>query len=267
MKRKIVSLILLLMLITGCSVEYNLTIDAEGNFSENFIVEKYANETENLEDIYYEYLEEYPIYIDEEFMYYDPYSKNENYTYYLKSYQKLNNGYLFSYKANLTKDNYKRARSINTIFNTISIGYLEDEDYYYLSLKSPTKVLLDNEIEKLVINITFDNLVVLSSNATYVSGNKYTWTFTNFTDASINVKYQYKDSGNLTNECNITCSDREELINPNSKDCYCKIVENNTNEEKETSYLDYILLGAVLLLFIVIIIGLIKYKSINKDQN
>lgn len=268
MKRKLILLTLLLMLTTACSIQYNLEVSENNDFEENFTIVVYANEERTMDDLYYEYLEEYPIFESQEFMYYDPYSKNEDYSYYEKKYEKLNNGYLFNYDANYTLNNFEDARSINTLFNNISIGYLAEKEYYYISLNSPTKVLLDNEIEKLTINVTFDKMKVISSNATNVNRDTYTWTLSDPQNFSINIKYQKEEDVLNNNSCNLTCSANEELINPNSKDCYCKEKDSSQQQEtKKNNTFSYIILGAVLILFFTAIFGLIKCKSIQQSKD
>ncbi|MDE5539210.1 MAG: hypothetical protein K2J20_01845, partial [Bacilli bacterium] len=70
MKKKIIYLVFLLFLTSGCSIEYNLEIDGSNIYHEDFTVNATVSENFTQEDLLSKYNEEYPIYIDEEFMYY-----------------------------------------------------------------------------------------------------------------------------------------------------------------------------------------------------
>ena len=98
--KTIVLLFGVMFLISGCSVTYNLEI-AENTFNESFTINaNIDNVYPTKDDLYNAYLEEYPVFIDQEFMYYDPYNRNEDYDYFDKSFQETTNGYLFNYKYN-----------------------------------------------------------------------------------------------------------------------------------------------------------------------
>ena len=77
MKRKIMLLVGVLFLVSGCSIEYNLEVDENNNYKENFTITAEVNSVYGMDELYNSYLEEYPIYSDEyeEFKYYDPYNK------------------------------------------------------------------------------------------------------------------------------------------------------------------------------------------------
>lgn len=247
MKRKIMLLVGVLFLVSGCSIEYNLEVDENNNYKENFTITAEVNSVYGMDELYNSYLEEYPIYSDEyeEFKYYDPYNKDKNYTYYNKSYQKLEYGYTFNYKANFNNETYNKARTINYIFNNSKIGYIKDKDYYYISATKP-EILENTEIESLVVNVKFNNVQVLEHNANNVSGNTYTWKLNK--DSDINIKYRLKNSS----------------VKPSDPDSNPSNPNPDAEEKEENSIFDYILVIAVVLLFIIAVIGLIKYKSINE---
>ena len=242
--KKIVLLLFIIFLTTGCSVNYTVIIN-NNDFTEDVKIYAYEDENYKLEDLYYSYLEEYPIYIDEEFMYYDPYNKIEGNTYYTKTYKELQMGYLFNYKSNINYENINRARTLKTFFKNGKIGHISEEDYYYISLNN-TNLFTNNNIEKLTVNLVFEGYEVISHNAKSINNNTYTWEFINNEEAKIDIKYRKKKES-------IEIDENDIIDNKNDKN-----VNNN-------SFLDYILLGAILLLFMIGIIGLIKYKSINKE--
>jgi len=253
MKRKILILFGIIFLASGCSIEYNLEIDENNNYKEDFNISAEVNSTSTKEDLYNSYLEEYPIYSDDyqEFMYNEPYTKNKDYAYYTKSYQELENGYIFNYKASFNNEDYKKARSLKMMFNTVGVGYIKDKDNYYISLSNNKLDYLG--IDKLTVKVNFKNVQVLDNNATSVNGSTYTWVLNKGDTTSINVNYKLKEN-------NVTINPGE-INNPNTPDN-----DKDKNEEKENTIFDYILVGSVILLFIIVIIGIIKYKSVNKNE-
>lgn len=247
MKKKIVYLIVLVILTTGCSVDYNLVIDGENNFSEDFTVTALQSENQDLDYLMANFKEEYPVFNDQEFQYYDPYVKNDKYTYYEKSYVAISNGYKFNYKVNLNYNNFNRARTIKTVFKTGGVGYVKEEDYYYLSLSNLVLFDYNQDLEFINVNITFKDLEVISNNALEVRGNTYTWRLDKNSKEGINVKYKRKSNTS---------------INPNPSE---PIKENdNKNKRNSNSLFNYIVVGTILLLFVIGLVGFIKYKSIRK---
>lgn len=251
MKRKLTMLIGIMFLATGCSIEYNLEVDGT-KLKEDFTINAEVSSISTKEELYNNYLEEYPIYSDEyeEFMYYSPYTKNDDYTYFTKSYQELENGYKFNYKANFDNKNYNKARSIKMAFDTVGIGYIKDKDSYYISASKPRLSTLG--IDNLTININFKNVEVIDNNATSVNGSTYTWRLSKNSNTNINVTYKLRNNNTTPN-------------NPSNQEQESKN-DNKQNEGKQNSIFDYILVGSVILLFIIVIIGIIKYKSINKNE-
>lgn len=255
MKRKILMILIIVFLATGCSVDYNLEVDGT-KFTEDFNINTEVNSLSTKEDLYNSYLEEYPIYNDdyEEFRYDDPYTKIKDYTYYTKSYQELENGYIFKYNASFNNHNdYNKARTLKMIFNTGGVGYIKDKDNYYISLSNHKLDYLG--IDKLTIKITFKNVEIINNNASSVNGNTYTWIIDKNSNSTINVNYKLKNNSSTTNPENP--STKPDNPNPGDK---------KEDEEKENSIFDYILVGAVILLFFIGVVGLIKYKSINSNE-
>lgn len=249
-----------LFLLTGCNITYNLEIDEDNNFTENFQVEAYATDTttNTTEMLYNYYLEEYPIYIDEDFSYYDPYTKEEGYTYYHKSYKSLDNGYLFNYQAKFKYEDFNRARTLNESFNNKAIGYIKEDDYYYLSASSASLFKYNENLENITININCKNCEVIKNNASLVTNNVYTWNISKNSNTNINFQYRLTKKEEENNNSS-----------SNPKPGNSTTSNNSSNEEenkKENSYLDYILVGAILLLFVIGILGLIKYMSVNKKE-
>ena len=255
MKIKVMILLLGVFFLTGCSATYNLEI-TEDTFEESFVINANVdNIYPTKESLYSAYLEEYPVYIDQEFMYYDPYTRNENYSYYDKTYQETTSGYLFNYRYTYDFEDITRARSIETSFEDVGIGYIEDEDYYYISLKSPMIFNNNNNLTSLTVNLSFDNdAIILSNNADTVSGNTYTWQLNPSNLKDIDITYKF---------LHLTDPDPEpespEENNPGNSD-------NEQNEDVSNWVNDNKLLvfGGVfvILVCVIIIISVIKSKKL-----
>ncbi|MDE5539475.1 MAG: hypothetical protein K2J20_03205, partial [Bacilli bacterium] len=187
--------------------------------------------------------------------YYDPAGKNEEFTYYQKTYKSIENGYAFSYQADIPYQEFNRARTLKTVFATGGIGYLEEEGYYYISVSNSNIFKYNEELDSIKINISLKNAEVLSNNAARRNGNTYTWYMTKDSNTTINIKYKLRNTSTPTNPSN-----PETPTNPSSPDNNKK----NENTSTKNHLFDYILAGSALLLFIIGIIGLIKYKSIRK---
>ena len=253
MKVKIIGLLLGILMLTGCSATYNLEI-TEDTFEESFVINaNIDNIYTTKESLYDAYLEEYPVYIDQEFMYYDPYTRNENYSYYDKSYQETTEGYMFSYRYIYEADEINRARSIQSSYDSVSFGYIDEEDYHYISLRNPIIFNNNNNLTALTINLSFDNdAVVLSNNADLVNGNTYTWQLNPTNLKDINITYRFlhltdPDPEPETPENNPSNSDTEQN----------EEVSNWVNDNKVIVYVGVF----VILVCVIIIFSVIKSKK------
>lgn len=191
-KYKIFILGLLLFVLCGCSVNYDLIIDNNNYYYETTTISSTGNEEYSKEYLYNLYLEEYPIYESEEYLYYDPTERVEGNTYYDKSIIDNNYGYSAIYKAKYDNDSYKDSRALNTAFGEYKIGYDPDNEYYYLELNNLNIFDSENYINKININITVsNNYIVVENNASNVNGNIYSWSFDKV-DSELILKYQKK---------------------------------------------------------------------------
>ena len=251
MGKKIILIVFLVMLLTGCDITYNLSV-SEDEFVESTIFN--TSTTDGTKEYLYNlYREEYPIYIDQEYLYYDPYSQITGNDYYTKNYNELENGYIFNYQASYNYDDFSRARSLNTIFNTIGVGYLDTEDYYYLSMSGIKIFNYNNTINTITINIEFDrDAIILSNNADTVSGNTYTWQLNPTNLKDINITYRFlhltdPDPEPETPENNPSNSDTEQN----------EEVSNWVNDNKVIVYVGVF----VILVCIIVIFSVIKSKK------
>ena len=160
MKKKILILIPLLLL-TGCTINYNLEIDGDDlneTIAGSVTKEEYeVKDTDTSENLIYTLLN------------YDQNALYDEDSVYLRTQEDKGNkiDYNFSYKYNY---NFDRSTIINNCFEYHMIN--ETEDYYYIKLSGKFYCMYAKKID---IKVTSNN-AVLENNARKVSGNTYTWT-------------------------------------------------------------------------------------------
>lgn len=170
MKNKLYLIIPLLLLLTGCTVNYNLNIDQNKiteNISGTVTNKEITPEIEGRSDVNPQY---YYLYLDDSALTTD---SNEKYT---KEITDIEDGKKFNF--NYTYNgNYDKSKLINNCFENHIIN--ENDEYYYIKLSGKFSCLYSDKININVIS----NYEVLDNNAQKVDGNKYTWVI----DSSNNV--------------------------------------------------------------------------------
>ena len=183
MKNKLFLIIPLLILLSGCTVNYNLNIDKNSiteNITGTVTNEEITPEVEGRTDVNPKY---YYLYLNDSALITD---SNEKYT---KEITDINNGK--SFKFNYTyKGNYDKSVVISNCFENHVVE--ETDTYYRIELSGKFSCLYSDKID---INVT-SNYEVLDNNAKKVDGNKYTWTIDNPDNVNIlltvskTVKYE-----------------------------------------------------------------------------
>lgn len=179
MKKRIIVLIMILLLTTGCTCEYNLKIDGN-KFSEEIIITAENAEEKNYLDA------EWQISTDrDEFERFgDSSTKTENqednYNYKVNS-DNLTLNYDF------TKTGLMSASSVTRCYNKLTITTHENSTIISTS-KQANCYSNYPDLSNLVINIEVDRPVI-SHNADNIKGNIYTWNITkeNAEDKAINL--------------------------------------------------------------------------------
>lgn len=181
--KKILLIMLTMLFLTGCTVNYNLEIDGD-NLNEvitgNVTKKEYeVKETDNGENLIYAlFNNDQNALFDEE----SPYLRT------LEDKGKTID-YNFSYLYNY---NFDRSTIINTCFEYHMVD--ETEDYYYIKLSGKFYCMYSDKIN---INVTSNN-AVLENNAMKVDGNVYSWIIKKDKDVDIlfNVSKKMKHSNN-----------------------------------------------------------------------
>ena len=246
--KKIIILISFLILLSGCTVNYNLTID-ENNIKENIVVVDNITEGRTKEDIVSFYNNWYPVYLYEGII--DDYSiKLDDATYYNKgNLIETDNGYNYSYTYNHKIDDYKNT----TIWNLYLLNNTLSNTSKNITIYSGKGMQLFNKsfITNLNVHIT-TSLPVSSHNADRVEGNTYIWEYnlSNYRNKSVELVLN-KEKQNEEEPTPSNPNQNEEEQNPSN--------ENSTATEKSNNLV--LILGLLGLFFIILII-LIKFRRI-----
>ena len=244
--KKILILISFLLILSGCTVNYNITID-EDNIKEDINVIDNITSTRTREDIISFYNSWYPVYMYDGII--NDYStKLDDAIYYNKS-NLIDNGdnliYTFSYNHKI--DDYSK----NTIWNLYLINNYLTNSSSKISIYSGKGMQLFNKsaITNLNINITTD-LEVLEHNADKVSNNTYTWEYNldNFRSKSVKLVLNKEEKQDEEESRPSTPNQNEEENKPTNEN------QNESQTENKKSNNLILILGILGLFFIVLII-------------
>ncbi len=177
-KRKFLLLIISVFLLSGCSAEYNLTINEDTMEEDiNAIFDK-ARESEyasNMEQI-------------RRTAYYN-FDTRENEYYTFKKDEDENN-IILNYKYRYTDNNLYKSEAFSRCYYKRIVNVTDD----YITISTDNQVAClykdgEKEIDNITVNIR-TNLKVEENNADEVNGNIYTWYINdqNYTDKPINIK-------------------------------------------------------------------------------
>lgn len=200
--KKIIILIVLITLLSGCTVEYNVTIN-DTNFSEStrIITDTSKNPLEEYHEVtlqdyfdlnqntYYE-----PVYFNSDTEDYPYIEYQEGVEYYEISPYKHENLQGINLNYNFQPSQYYRSSIIKKAYKEFNTQ-LNDDIY---SLRTSNKcVAFENYplLETIVINVTID-YEIISSNADSINGNVHTWVITkdNYQNKPIRIIYDSVDN-------------------------------------------------------------------------
>ncbi len=263
--KKIIMLIIFMIVLTGCEATYNLNIEA--TFNENVEVFVASNEKDNKLD--WSNMTYKEMFNSDENNYTRAYYNDSNYDAYVEGKQEgveyytntiINDSkrYGTNYSYNFTRDNFINSTAINTCYKEVTIK--KNDNIFVLETEKEASCLNGlNALDKLTINISTD-YKVLSSNSDSKDGNTYTWVVTNENYQNKPIKFMYTiDNTNME----YTDEDKEKEENKSEENKNEQNKEEQNEYSKENNLLNYLLVGSLVLIFIIGIIGFIKYKSIK----
>ena len=179
--KKIIVVLISLLLLTGCTIDYNLVIDKD-SIKETITGIAYKEEYEVREED--SSLNLFYTYINDDI---NPLISSDGL--YTKEIKEIDNGINYKYDF-IYKNNYDKSKIINSCFENSNVK--ETDTYYSIELSGEFYCLYSDKININVIS----NYVVLENNAKEVNGNKYSWVIDNssnvniFLNISKEIKYE-----------------------------------------------------------------------------
>lgn len=179
--KKIIVVLISLLLLTGCTIDYNLVIDKD-SIKETITGTAYKEEYEVREED--SGLNLFYTYINDDI---NPLISGDGL--YNKDINEIDNGINYKYDF-IYKNNYDKSKIINSCFENSNVK--ETDTYYSIELSGEFYCLYSDKININVIS----NYVVLENNAKEVNGNKYSWVIDDssnvniFLNISKEIKYE-----------------------------------------------------------------------------
>ncbi len=242
-KIKLGLIIIFTFIISGCTVNYDITI-TEDDFKEEITINDFVTATRTIEDIASTYNEYYPREVLEltELDNLICEKLEECYTKELLSSNSTN------YTYNLSNNN-KLEKLENTptwLFVNNTKSFLNDTDNIIISTGKGLKYFdLAPDLTNVIITIKTD-LEVTNSNADLVNNNEYTWLFSRNNYTSKNIFISISKNKN---------EEEEPSEIPE---------ENEPSPEEDNNITNYILIGIAFVIYIVIMVIIMKKKNKNK---
>lgn len=173
--KKIIVLLALVLLLTGCSANVNIEITSSG-IEEEIIINAYSDSSTTKEQIYSSFRKYMPVFDSVPLSDTEPDTKKNGIEYYTRTQSDLGSGYQFVYKYDYKFDDYKNSRSIKQSFDSRTIQRNAVDKNIMISTDSGGLNLFDqySNLESVTINIKTP-YKVLENNANYVNGDTYTW--------------------------------------------------------------------------------------------
>lgn len=179
MKKKIL-ILLMLIILSGCTVKENININADGSVSEKTNI-SFDNEMAVNYDTPTKYAEDF-------LKYYNNAIELKNYSYDVSE-NKSNTDVVFNRKTAKLCDGIKYGLFVDNLYSDIECS---EDDYYYI-IKSNSQQLLSKpmsekkfDVERVELNIKVP-IPLEENNADNVSNNTYTWFFDENTDSNKSV--------------------------------------------------------------------------------
>lgn len=240
MKKRILILMIILLLTTGCTCEYNLTIEENSYKEEIIIIGSTSDEISSFNNKW-----EIPINKEEyNNINLEP-DSNGGFTGEIYNY-KLNNSRL-TFNYNFNRSQYINSTAVSNCYDMLTIT--NSNNRTVISTSSNNKCFENHPpLNNIKIRIKVDKPVI-SNNADSINGNTYIW---NINKSNANEKSINLILGNQNNESN-------ENSNPNNSN-------NNINKNNNNIFDRYILYIFIAILVIIIYFGY-KWFINMKDKN
>ena len=251
--KKILMLLLLVVLLTGCSANVNLTITSTG-IEEDIVVTAYSDSVTSKSQVYSSFRKYMPVFADVPLSDTEPDTKKSGIEYYTRKEQELGSGYKFSYNYIYKFDDYKNARSVKYAFDSKTIQRNTIDKNIMISTDSGGLNFFEqySDLESVTINIK-TSYKVLENNADYVNGSTYTWVLRKGTKKGIYILLNDPNASITNNNNNV---DEEKQNN--------QIINISEDEEVENEVVKFANDNPILIALFGIIVFLIVLFILTK---
>lgn len=256
--KRIIMLLVLLFILTGCSANVNITLTSSG-IEEEISVSSYTDANTTKEQIYSSFRKYMPVYANVPLSDTEPDTKKNGIEYYDRKQQDLGAGYKFTYSYKYGFNNYKNAKSIKHGFDSYTIQRNNVDKNIMISTDSSGLNYFEQypDLESVTINIR-TSYKAIETNADYVNGNTYTWVLRKGTKKSI---YLLVNDPNADKEYDT--GSKEEEKKPNK----VTVIEQEEKEKSEVvKYLNDnpFLIGTIAIIgFFVLVLVLAKISKLK----
>lgn len=234
-------IIIVLLLCTGCSIDYNLEITQE-NVKETIKVNDIVTNERSKETIYNEYNRWIPAYINSgTATNYDSSIKSDKLEYHTKEIEELQNGYNYTYQFNYSLYKYADATAPREAFQKRK--FYEGEDYIIINTDKTNLLCNYSYFDKLKVTINYDNTI-------------YHVDYTNADKQSVNSLEWNLDKSN--------CNDSEILLKLNKVE---KPSSQPQKEKKENTLEQYIFYIFLIVMIVIIYVGYRFFSKIAKQND
>lgn len=236
MKKRINILLIMLLLTTGCTCEYNLQID-DDTYKEEVILK--ADNSEELSN----FNNKWQISIDknESNIGTDPSATEEPTSNGMYKYNLTGNNLVFTYTFPINQYTYSTA--VSKCYNNLTTTNYNNS---IIISTSSNAICFDNypNLNNVIVNITVDRNVI-SNNADSVSGKTYTWQL---------------NKNNANNKSVNMVLDKKSIENKNIDNT----ISNKSNTNNKKDYTMYIFCGILLIVFL---LGYLIFNKIKNKEN
>lgn len=251
MKKRIIMLLGMIIILSGCSAKVNINID-ENKINESVSITTFADDKMTKEMIYEGFREYYPVYAKDTIIDTMPDEKVSGTTYYDRSVSDLGTGYLFTYTYNFDFNKYQLARTVKNAYKSVDIVKDSEENTILVSTDNGGMLYFENypDLDSVTVNIE-SKYKMLESNADSVSDGVYTWNLTPSNQKNI---YLLLDTSS-EDENNSENKDTEEKSSSKQE---------NTSDKENENFFDkhpvlIIIVGILVFLILIIIVSKMRY--------
>ena len=250
--KKILMLLMLMVLLTGCSANVNLTVTSS-NIEEEIIINAYSDSDTTKAQVYTSFRKYMPVFASVPLSDTEPDTKKDGIEYYTRREQDLGSGYRFNYKYKYNFEDYKNSRSLKFGYNSSTIQKNPVDKQIIISTEKAALNYFEQypTLETVTVNIR-SPYKMLKNNADFINGNTYTWVLRKGVKKSI---YLVLDDPNAEQQGSGESGEEEKEKKP---------IIHTQEEEEESEFIKFVnnhpILVAVIAILAFFIIVLILSK-------